>query len=153
MTVKRWAPWVALLILVVGAFVIADRSTGRESVSERAAGIADEVRCPSCEGQSAELSDAPAAGAVRQFILEQVQAGVSKGAIEQELEDRYGSDILLRPPASGIDGLVWVLPVVVVVVALACLGLAFRRWHLAPEAEVSEADRARVAEARRDLDA
>jgi cytochrome c-type biogenesis protein CcmH/NrfF len=126
---RRWAPWVVLVVIVIAALVVGTGGGGHPSQAQQAASIASEVRCPACEGQSAELSDAPAAAAVRLFITQQVAAGQSKGQIERQLEDRYGSDILLRPPASGIDALVWVLPVVAIVVAVFALGLAFRRWR------------------------
>jgi cytochrome c-type biogenesis protein CcmH len=144
---RRRAAWVVLGVVVAVSLVIGGRSATTQTSTQKAASIASEVRCPTCEGQSAEVSDAPAAIAVRKFILQQVQAGQGRGRIEQELKDRYGSDILLRPPASGIAGLVWVLPVVALVVAIAGLAVAFHRWRSLGEAPVSDADRERVAEA------
>jgi cytochrome c-type biogenesis protein CcmH len=148
MTLRRWLPWLALVIVLTVSLVIGTRTPGHPTTAQRVADIASEVRCPACEGQSAELSDAPAAAAVRTFISDQVQAGQTKGQIERQLQDRYGSDILLRPPASGVAGLVWVLPVVALVVALAALVVAFRRWRAVLDGAVSDADRARVADAR-----
>jgi cytochrome c-type biogenesis protein CcmH len=148
--VRKWLPWAVLAALVVVALAVAGtRSSGTRTPEQRAASIASEVRCPVCEGQSAEVSDAPAAAAVRSFILQQVKAGQSTGAIERELEDRYGSDILLRPPASGVAGLVWVLPVVAIVVAAGGLAAAFRRWRSMTAEPATDADRARVERERR----
>ncbi len=143
MTARR-AAWGALVVVVIVTLVIAARGAHAQTPAQRAASIASEVRCPTCEGQSAEVSDAAAAKAVRTFILTQVEAGQSRGQIEQALKDRYGSDILLRPPASGIAGLVWVLPVVALVIAVAGLAAAFRRWRTVREPDVNEDDRARV---------
>jgi cytochrome c-type biogenesis protein CcmH len=144
---RRRAAWAALAVVVVVALVVGARTPAAQTPAQKAASIASEVRCPTCEGQSAEVSDAAAAQAVRTFILSEVEAGQSRGRIEQELEDRYGSDILLRPPASGVAGLVWVLPIVALVLAVAGLAVAFRRWRAVGEAPVTEADRRRVAEA------
>ena len=144
---RRRAAWGALAVVVVVALVIGARTPAAQTPAQKAASIASEVRCPTCEGQSAEVSDAAAAQAVRTFILAEVEAGQSRGRIEQELEDRYGSDILLRPPASGVAGLVWVLPIVALVLAVAGLAVAFRRWRTVGEAPVTDADRRRVAEA------
>jgi len=148
---RRWTPWVVLVIVLGGALLIGSRGSGPDSPDERAAKIEAEVRCPTCAGQSALVSDAPAAKAVRTFVAQEVAAGRSDGVIERELTDRYGSDILLRPPASGIDGLVWFLPIVVLVVGAGGLVLAFRRWRAEARAagEVSEADRERVESALR----
>ena len=55
---------------------------------------------------------------------------VAPTTIRATLAQRFGDSILLVPPASGIDSIVWVLPVVVLVLGLVGLGLAFRRWRL-----------------------
>jgi cytochrome c-type biogenesis protein CcmH len=143
----RRAAWAVLAVVVVVTLAVAARPSHAQTAGQKAASIASEVRCPTCEGQSAEVSDAPAAKAVRTFILQQVEAGQGRGAIEQALKDRYGSDILLRPPSSGVAGLVWVLPVVAFVVAVAGLAFAFRRWRTVREPELTDADRERVAAA------
>ncbi len=75
-----------------------------------------------------------------------MEAGQSRSLIEQELRDRYGTDILLRPPASGVAGLVWVLPVVAFVLAFVGIAFAFRRWRVSGAA-VTDADRELVARA------
>jgi cytochrome c-type biogenesis protein CcmH len=146
MTIRRSWSWVALGVVVVVALAFGARSPGHQTPQQKAASIAGEVRCPTCEGQSAELSDAPAAAAVRQFILTQVEAGQGRSLIEEELRDRYGTDILLRPPASGIAGLVWVLPVVALILAFVGIAFAFRRWRLSG-VTVTDADRELVARA------
>lgn len=141
---RRRAAWGALVVVIVVTLGIAARQPHAPTAGQKAASIASEVRCPTCEGQSAEVSDAPAAKAVRTFVLQQVEAGQSRGVIEQELKDRYGSDILLRPPATGVAGLVWALPVVALVLAIAGLAAAFHRWHSLREPPLSDEDRARV---------
>src|SRR6202035_3912223 len=98
------------------------------SQAARATRIESEIRCPTCRGLSAAVSDAKTAAAIRDEVVRQVQAGQSDGQILAFMRDHYGSDILLRPPASGFDGLVWALPVVAFVIAIAGLALAFHRW-------------------------
>ncbi len=146
--IRRWLPWAALLVVVGVALAVGAGGSGHQTAAQKVSSIASEVRCPQCEGQSAQVSDAPAAKAVRLFVSEQVQAGKSRGQIERELVDRYGSDILLRPSASGLVGLVWILPVVAVVLALAGLAVAFRRWHAMADVPLTDADRQRVARER-----
>jgi cytochrome c-type biogenesis protein CcmH len=150
---RRRVAWAALSVVVVVTLAIAGHQAHGPTPAQEAASIASEVRCPTCEGQSAEVSDAPAAKAVRTFVLTEVQAGQSRGQIEQALKDRYGSDILLRPPASGIAGLVWVLPVVALVIAIAGLAAAFHRWRTVREPPLSDEDRARVEAALTEPDA
>ena len=50
--------------------------------------------------------------------------GQSDDEIRAYFSKTLGDDILLRPPASGWGGLVWVLPVVALVLAAAGIGVA-----------------------------
>jgi cytochrome c-type biogenesis protein CcmH len=74
-------------------------------------------------------SDAPAAQAGRDEILRRVKAGQSDAEIRAFFVSRYGDAILLDPPRSGFSTVVWVLPVLAVVAAVAGLAIAFRRWR------------------------
>lgn len=148
MTRQRVA-WVVVVgaVLVALVIAIAGGSSTTTTPAQRADSIAGRVRCPTCAGQSVTESAAPAAQAIRAEIRRRVEAGESTTEIEEFLQSRYGSDILLTPPRSGIGGLVWVLPVVVVVGAAAGLGVALRRWSSRSLAHASDADRAIVASA------
>ena len=53
---------------------------------------------------------------------------------------------MLTPASTGASSLVWILPVVALVFAIAGLGVAFRRWHASSQGEISDADR-RLVEA------
>jgi cytochrome c-type biogenesis protein CcmH len=122
--------WIALALVVLVAVVIAVSGGGDKATTpgERAEVISRGVRCPTCRGQSVAESAAPAAQAIRLEIRRRIDAGQSRQQIEDYLETRYGSDILLTPPSRGIGGLVWVLPVVAVVAAAGGLVLSFQRW-------------------------
>ena len=126
---KRWLPWLALVVVVVVALVVGRSDGGRETNAQRANRIGRGVRCPTCRDLSAAESDAAAAKAVRVAIRRDVDAGMSDAEIRAALASRYGRDILLTPDSGGVAGLVWVLPVVAVVAALGFLALAFRRWR------------------------
>lgn len=122
--------WVALAFVLGAALLIGglgDRAPRTES--ERVRQVASSVRCPTCRGLSAAESDARAAQAVREDIRDRIRAGQSDEEIRAFLVSRYGEDILLKPKASGIAALVWVLPVVVLALGLAGIGFAFRSWR------------------------
>jgi cytochrome c-type biogenesis protein CcmH len=131
-------------VLVVALVIGAQGRSGPMTEAQRVKHIASEIRCPTCRNQSAAESDAAAAKAVRDEIDRRVRAGQSNGEIVAFMVSRYGSDILLKPPSSGVASLVWALPVVAVVVALAGLAVVFRRWRARPNVEVSAEDRALV---------
>ena len=135
------------LVIAGALFVGAHRPSGPRTENQRVQHIASEIRCPTCRNQSAAESDAAAAKAVRYEIRRRVRDGQSEGEIVAFLVSRYGSDILLKPQASGVAGLVWALPVVAVIGALAGLVVAFRRWRARPEVAVTPADRELVERA------
>ncbi len=147
-TLWQKASWVVLAAVVVAALVIGSRPTpGPATLDQRVRAVASDIRCPTCRGQSAAVSDAPASQAIRDEIARRLQAGQSPGQIRGFLVSRYGPSILLRPPATGIAGLVWAIPVAAILLAVAGLAIAFRRWRIRPTRPVSDADRAIVAAA------
>jgi cytochrome c-type biogenesis protein CcmH/NrfF len=89
--------------------------------------VAGEYRCPVCAGESVASSDAPEAVEIKGLIQRWLGAGRSPGAIRAYLVKDYGASVLERPPASGIDLVVWALPAVAVAAGLIGLGLAFAR--------------------------
>ncbi|HVF75437.1 MAG TPA: cytochrome c-type biogenesis protein [Acidimicrobiales bacterium] len=146
---RKWLPWLTMAVLVVSALAVGSSGDGGGRTTEsRVTAIAKEVRCPTCEGLSVEESDAATARVVRDEIRRRVEAGESDGDIRAYLVSRFGKDILLKPEASGVSGLVWALPVVAAVCALGGLAFAFRRWRADGDAGVSDEDRALVEQAR-----
>ena len=135
-------------LLVFGTVSSRPASTNQERVQE----IAATVKCPICSGQSAQGSDAPSAQLIRVEIAKQVQLGRSDEQVRAFVAARFGDSIVLTPPASGVAGLVWVIPVVGVALATVLLGLAFAKWRRdADVAMASDDDRVVVERARADL--
>ena len=110
------------LLVGSGAFDAAPQTT-----SQRAAAIESGVRCPSCTDVSVADSDATTAIAVRHQILSMVAAGASAADIDQTLVSEYGQSILLVPPDSGGIPVLYVVPLVLGVGAVAGVGLLFWR--------------------------
>ena len=149
---RRWLSWIVLAVVLAGALAIGSGTRpGSATVSQRVDRIARDVRCPSCSGLSVAESDAPTAMAVRQLITDRVKAGRSDSSIETELVHSYGSGILLRPPASGVGAVVWVVPAVAGAVGVIALVVVFRRRRLGDGggSQVSDEDRALVEQALR----
>ena len=128
MTRKR-AGWLALALVVVVALFVATNDRDARTDAERVDDIAASVACPACEGQSVRDSDAIASRNIKQDIERRVKAGESDGEIRDAIAAAFGKEVLLNPPAEGAASLVWVLPVVVLVVAVAGVAVAFRRWQ------------------------
>ncbi len=143
--VVSWALMGAVLTaaLVVGAIGDPGPSSNRERVYE----IAETLKCPQCAGQSVAESDAEIAREIRAEIANLVETtDLSDREISDQLASAYAEEIRLEPPRSGVAGLVWLIPVVVVVAAAVGLAVALRRWSAAEPLQADEADR-RLVEA------
>lgn len=150
----RLVGWLVLAVVLVAglAYGVLD-DAGPTTPGERSRNLAGSVACPVCEGQSVADSDTDAADFIRARIEDRIAEGASDAQIRDELAAAYGEDILLTPGRSGVSSLVWSLPVVALVAALAGLALAFRRWRGGGAARASDADRALVQSARADAGA
>jgi len=147
----RWRVglWV-ILAVALGVALAIGAGGGHSSAStpaQRAAALDGELRCPSCDDLSVADSSAASAVAIRQLVLADTEAGESQASIVSYLQSRYPG-ILLRPPASGIEGLVWYLPIVGFVVAVVAVVVVFRRRQSGPTRPApAEEDRRLVREA------
>lgn len=145
---KRLLSILMPVLVVLGALAVgASGSDAPSTDAERAQAVAGTVRCPTCQGQSVASSDAPAAVEIRREIDRRVAAGEDDDEIRGALTAAYGDGILLNPPASGVAGLVWVLPVAAIVIAIGALAYALRRWRPTSAAPVTDDDRRLVEEA------
>jgi cytochrome c-type biogenesis protein CcmH len=147
--VRRWLPLAFHCGVLVVALAVAARPEVDTSQEARVERIAREVRCPTCQGLSVAESSAEAATAVKVFIRERLQQGATDAEVKAELQQRFGTGILLRPPASGVSGLVWALPVGALVAAAAGLGYAFWRWRSQGRRTATNEDIVLVERARR----
>ena len=146
---RSWLPYLVLCPVLAAALFVGSRGgDGPPTAHQRVDRSARQVRCPTCESQSVADSRAPASDAIREEVRRRVDAGEGDAEILRFLVSRYGRDILLKPEAKGVTGLVWVLPLAAAACALAGLGFAFRRWRSRPPTSVSVEDQALVAEAR-----
>ena len=145
----RW-PWLVLVALLAAGLVVATLGeSGSRTSEERARGLAETIKCPTCQGQSVADSNAPAADNLRAEIVRQIEAGRTDDEIRDHIAGLYGEESLLTPPRSGVGGLIWFLPVALFVAAVGGLIVAFRRWRGPVDLSVSEEDRALVDQARR----
>jgi cytochrome c-type biogenesis protein CcmH len=118
-----------MAIVLATALFAGTRSEATPTPEERALSIEQTIKCPVCRGQSVAESDAEASNAIRTEVARRIAAGQSDGEIRAYFAQTLGNDILLRPPASGWGGLVWVLPIAGLVLAVGGVGFAFWRWR------------------------
>ncbi|HZM30975.1 MAG TPA: cytochrome c-type biogenesis protein CcmH [Acidimicrobiales bacterium] len=146
---RRTLGWIGLAVVLAVALVVGIGSDPPPRTdADRARALAETIACPQCDGQSVADSDSPAALGVRSVIDERIAEGASDAEIRDELAGAYGERVLLTPGSSGVSSLVWTLPVVALVTAVAGLAFTFRRWRRGGGARATDADRELVAHAR-----
>ncbi|HEX7459515.1 MAG TPA: cytochrome c-type biogenesis protein CcmH [Acidimicrobiales bacterium] len=120
---RHFPLWTLLGVVLVSALLIGSGafSSSPPTNAQRAAAIESVIKCPSCEDLSVAVSTAPTAVTVRATVRQLVDQGRSDQQIEDYLAARYGSAIVLEPPASGWSLLVWALPIAAGLAGLAVL--------------------------------
>jgi cytochrome c-type biogenesis protein CcmH len=113
---------VALLLLALAATPAGARQ--QASLPD----IEDEVMCVEC-GTVLSVSASPVAQQERAFIREQIAAGKDKDEIKVALVDQYGEGVLATPDAKGFNATLWVVPIVLVLLSVAGIGIAIKRWR------------------------
>ena len=141
----RLNPW-GLLGLVVGGGLATGPVGGRPTEGEdRVQALAGQIKCVTCVGESVAGSQSDFADNAREDIRTRVDDGDTDEEILGYFSSRY-DDVLLNPSASGVNSLVWILPIVVVAVAIAGAVLAVRQRRQTSASRPSAEDR-RLVEA------
>ena len=145
---SRRLTWTLMGVLLAVALAIGSRGDGGPPSNEqRVQRITSVVRCPTCRGLSAAQSDAPSAESIRDEVRRRVEVGETDAQIKDYLVSRYGEEIHIQPEAEGVGLLVWALPVVGGMAAVAGLFLVLWRRRVRPGRRVSAADQALGEEA------
>jgi len=121
--------WLGMFLLVGLLLAIGvSRSGSVQTQQDRIDSITSHLACPTCSGESVFVSRAAAAQAIRTEVARQVGAGTrTDDEIVSYIEQRFGGQVLLVPRATGLDSLVWSLPVTALIMSLWFLIRAFSR--------------------------
>ena len=127
--------WPFLILLGLG-LVFAQTPTGQPppDLDPQVFKIANQLRCPVCQGESAGESNAGVSQEMRRQIAEMLKEGKSEEEIKRYFVERYGEWILYAPPKRGINWLLWTAP------ALGLLLIGFGLWRYLAEAKKREAE-------------
>jgi cytochrome c-type biogenesis protein CcmH len=138
----------ALFLLAAPAFAVQPDEILKDPVLEtRARAISATLRCPVCQGETIDDSNAPISRDLRLAVRERLLAGDDDEAVVDYIVDRYGEFVLFLPRAKGSSLILWLAGPAMLLLGG---GIAFamsRKRAKAPEAEsLSEVDRTRLAE-------
>ena len=100
-----------LMVLTVGC---SERSTV-PGAEQRVYDLNKVIMCPVCPGESIDQSQHPLSIQMRGIVERKFEEGWSEAQIKSYFVESYGPRVLLEPPSSGINLMVWVVPPVVVV--------------------------------------
>ena len=119
----------AMFFAFVGANGAFAQNTPAEiDLDERTTAVASTLRCPVCQGESIQDSPSQLAQQMRAVVKDRLRAGESPEEIKAYFVGRYGEWILLEPKMTGLNILLYILPVVLVLGGLALVVMLVRRW-------------------------
>ena len=119
------------------------------ALEARARAISRDLRCPVCQGEAIDDSNAPISRDLRLLVRERLVAGDSDEEVLDYIVARYGEFVLFNPRASGSGLILW-LAGPAMLLAGGALAFAVTRRRAKPEADLSEDERARLAELMRE---
>lgn len=120
--VDRLQRWLAPTVMaIMAAVIVVGIVTAPPLQRDRTDTLAQQLRCPVCQGESVADSPSETAEAMREQIDQMVTAGHSDSEILAHYVARYGRWILLDPPARGDTLWLWVLPVLAAAAGIATL--------------------------------
>jgi cytochrome c-type biogenesis protein CcmH len=105
--------------------------------------IASQLFCPVCQDVPLDVCGTQACADWRAEIRSMLGQGKTAQQIKDYFASRYGQRVLATPQSGGLNGLVWVLPIVGVIVGLGVAVVALRR--MAPGALAAEVAQTNVS--------
>jgi cytochrome c-type biogenesis protein CcmH len=103
----------------------------------RARSLSQKLRCPVCQGENIDDSNAAISRDLRLYVRERLVAGDSDDQVMDNVVDRFGEFVLFEPRATGSNLILWLAgPLMALIGAL--FGLRFLRNRNIATPEVSE---------------
>ena len=120
----RRAALAAALLLCLALAAPAWAVTARTSL----VAIEQQVMCVTC-GIPLQEADSPAAQQEKAYIQQLIDAGDTAATIKARLVVEYGDAVLALPPDRGFNVAFYLIPIAVVLAALAIVALLLPRWR------------------------
>ena len=146
----RWAgapPYILALFLAVSPAwaVQPDEMLSDPGLEARAREISRDIRCPVCQGETIDDSNAPIARDLRIIIRERLVAGDSDAAVIDYIVARYGEGVLFNPPPRGVNLVLWLAGPALLLAGIGVAVAAGRR-RVVPEAALTAEEESRLKE-------
>ena len=128
------------------AAVQPDEMLADPGLEARAREISRAVRCPVCQGESIDDSNARISRDLRIIIRERLVAGDSDAEVLEFLVARYGEFVLFDPPKRGVNLVLWLAGPAMLLGGGAIAVTAIRRRKGGTEEGLSAEEQARLDE-------
>ena len=139
---------ILLAFLASPAFAVQpDELLPDPALEARAREISQNLRCPVCQGENIDDSNATISRDLRILVRERLVAGDSNDQVIDFIVDRYGEFVLFEPRATGANWLLWLAGPAMLLLggAMAAAFIRSRRNAAVPEALTAE-EEARLRE-------
>ncbi|MCA1770295.1 MAG: cytochrome c-type biogenesis protein CcmH [Halomonas sp.] len=141
-----------LLLALLSLLVVNAAQAGAVEVREfddpvleqRYRSLTASLRCPTCQNQAIDDSNAPVSGDMRDRVYLLLQDGVSDIEIRDHMVQRFGDYVLYNPRLEGRTLLLWGLPAGLVVLAAILVALIVRSRRKASATSLSAEERRRL---------
>ena len=138
----------ALMLLVMASGAVAAGIELREFddpvMEKRYRDLTASMRCPLCENQAIDDSDAPISGDMRERVYQLLQDGQSDIEIINHMVQRFGEYILYNPRLESRTYLLWGLPIALVLLGALVVVLMIRARRNASAKALSAEERQRI---------
>lgn len=132
---SRVAVAVIALLSAFAAIPARTQAQAADSTLEaRTTAVASTLRCPVCQGESIQDSPSELAQQMRSVVRDRLRSGETPEQVKAYFVSRYGEWILLEPKMTGLNVMLYVLPIVIVIGGLILIVVLVRRWTKPAEA-------------------
>ena len=136
----RGAIRLAAVLLTLGSPILAvqpDEVLSDPALEARARELSQKLRCPVCQGENIDDSNAAISRDLRLYVRERLTAGDTDEQVMDNVVDRFGEFVLFEPRATGSNLILWAAGPVMALLGL-LLGLRFLRTRNIASPEVAE---------------
>lgn len=120
----RWIVLCLSLLIAAPAFIAPayavqpDEVLADPALEARARELSKILRCPVCQGETIDDSNAPISRDLRLYVRERLVAGDTDKQALDAVVDRFGEFVLFEPPARGLNWLLWLAGPIMALLAL-----------------------------------
>ena len=118
----------ALAVAMAFAAIQQPVAVNDSALDARTSEVASTLRCPVCQGESIQDSPSELAQQMRSVVRDRLRAGDTPDEVRAYFASRYGEWILLEPKMSGLNILLYILPVVLILGGLVFIVFLVKKW-------------------------